>query len=305
MLDRLATASVTAPPKIDLFGCPSSKLGKNQELHGSGIRFFRKSSDDPELGRIATEADDRGFLVGVSRAAGHRRRIFHPFHATEHEFEDGSIYIRNLADRYRADLSGAFDFVLLEVSRAFLVELAQEHGWRGGIDLVCRAGTIDPMLSHLVAVAEPLLENIGRASPLFVDQLGTTIAIHLIEHYAATDQIADAPRQVQLSRAQLATACDMLARDVDEDLSIAAVARACGLSRGYFIRGFKEATGKTPHQWVLSQRVEQARGMLIGSEMSLADIALACGFADQSHFTRVFSRLTGLPPGSWRRATRS
>jgi AraC family transcriptional regulator len=305
MLDRLGTTSIDAHPKTDLFGCPSSKLGKNQELQGSGIRFFRKSSDDPQLGRIATEADDRGFLVGVSRAAGHRRRIFHTSHATEHEFEQGSIYVRNLSDSYRADLRGAFDFILLEVSRSFLVELAREHGWRGGIDLVCRAGTIDPMLSHLVAAAEPLLENSGKASSLFIDQLGTTIGIYLIEHYAAADQMADAPRQTQLSRTQLATAYDMLMGHVGEDLSIAAVARACGLSRGYFIRGFKEATGQTPHQWVLSQRVEQARGMLIGSRMSLADIALACGFADQSHFTRVFSRVTGLPPGSWRRATRS
>ncbi len=305
MLDRLGAASGTAPPNTDLFGCPSSKLGKNQELQGSGVRFFRKSSDDPDLGRVATEADDRGFLIGVSRAAGHRRRIFHPFHATEHQFEHGSIYIRNLADRYRADLNGAFDFVLLEMSRAFLVELAKEHGWRGGIGLVCRAGTIDPVLSHLVAAAEPLLEDNGKASPLFVEQLGTTIGIHLIENYAAADHVADAPRQAQLSRTQLVIACEMLTGHVGDDLSIAAVARACGLSRGYFIRGFKEATGKTPHQWVLSQRVEQARGMLISSDMSLADIALACGFADQSHFTRVFSRVTGLPPGSWRRATRS
>jgi len=305
MLDR-PVASLTKPkPKTDIFGCPASKLGKDQELQGSGIRFFRKGSDDPQLGRVATEADDRGFLIGVSRNAGHRRRIFHPSHATEHEFEHGSIYIRNLADDYRADLRGAFDFLLLEVSRTFLIELAQEHGWRGGVDLACRAGTIDPMLSHLVAAVEPLLERSGTSSRLFLDQLGTTIGIHLIEHYAAAGCLSETSRPALLSRSQIAAACEMLTGGLNGDPSIADVARACGLSRGYFIRGFKDATGKTPHQWVLSQRVEQARGMLAGSNMSLADIALACGFADQSHFTRVFSRATGLPPGSWRRATRS
>jgi transcriptional regulator GlxA family with amidase domain len=45
--------------------------------------------------------------------------------------------------------------------------------------------------------------------------------------------------------------------------------------------------------------------LLLGSQMSLADIALACGFADQSHFTRIFARSTGAPPGSWRRSVRS
>lgn len=304
MLDRPLASLATAKATTDLFGCPASKLGKDQELQGSGIKFFRKGSDDPELGRIATEADDRGFLVGVSRNAGHRRRIFHSSHATEHEFEHGSIYIRNLANAYRADLRGAFDFLLLEVSRSFLTELAREHGWRGGVDLVCRAGTIDPMLSHLVATVEPLLEKSGKASSLFVDQLGSTIGIHLIEHYGAAAGPPNLPRQVSLSRSQLAAACEMLVGDAGSDLSIAAIARRCGLSRGYFIRGFKEATGKTPHQWALSRRVEQARGMLTGSDMSLADIALACGFADQSHFTRVFSRVTGLPPGGWRRTSR-
>jgi AraC-like DNA-binding protein len=63
--------------------------------------------------------------------------------------------------------------------------------------------------------------------------------------------------------------------------------QTCGPSRGYFIRGFKKTTGKAPHQWILSQRVERARGLLMKTDMSLADVALACGFADQSHFTRV------------------
>jgi AraC-like DNA-binding protein len=78
--------------------------------------------------------------------------------------------------------------------------------------------------------------------------------------------------------------------------------QTCGPSRGYFIRGFKKTTGKAPHQWILSQRVECARGLLMKTDMSLADVALACGFADQGHFTRVFFGATGLPPGAWRRA---
>ncbi len=300
MLDRIAQAG----SKTDLFGCPAAKLGKDQELKASGITFFRKGSDDPKLGRIATEADDRGFLVGVSRIAGHRRRIFHPSHATEHAFEHGSVYIRNLADRYRADLRGAFDFFLLEVSRTFLVELAQEHGWRGGVDLACQAGIVDPTLSHLAAAVEQLLDGHGKMNPLFVDQLGITIGIHLIQNYASSRSGALTARQIQLSATQIETARSMLGGSAGAH-SIAEVARACGVSRGYFIQGFKEATGQTPHRWVMSQRTEQARDMMLKTRSSLADIALACGFADQSHFTRVFSRATGMSPGSWRRISRS
>src|SRR4051812_10703695 len=116
MLKRLDAPLEPKPPKLDVFGCPAGKLGKDQELRGSGIKFFRKGSDDPHLGQIETPAEDRGFLIGVSQGRGHRRRIFHESHATNHDFEEGSIYIRNLGEAYRADMHGAFDFLLMEVS---------------------------------------------------------------------------------------------------------------------------------------------------------------------------------------------
>ena len=76
---------------------------------------------------------------------------------------------------------------------------------------------------------------------------------------------------------------------------------ACGLSRSYFIEAFRETTGQTPYQWVQAQRLARAQALLVQPGLSLAAIALACGFADQSHFTRVFTRHMGMPPGTWRR----
>ncbi len=66
-------------------------------------------------------------------------------------------------------------------------------------------------------------------------------------------------------------------------------------SRSYFIRAFRETTQRTPHQWLLERRVDQARELLKRSDRSLSDIAMACGFSDQSHFTRTFSQLVGTP----------
>ena len=80
------------------------------------------------------------------------------------------------------------------------------------------------------------------------------------------------------------------------------VASACNLSRGTFLRSFRETTGKTPHQWLTQQRVEKARALLLDSTMPLSEVASACGFSDQSHFTRVFSVATGATPGVWRRS---
>ncbi|MNE90880.1 transcriptional activator FtrA [compost metagenome] len=69
------------------------------------------------------------------------------------------------------------------------------------------------------------------------------------------------------------------------------------------MRAFKETFGKTPYRWLIEYRIAQASDMLIAGT-PIAEIALACGFADQSHFTRVFSEIVGEAPGMWRRRYR-
>lgn|GEM_PF-1323167 len=90
---------------------------------------------------------------------------------------------------------------------------------------------------------------------------------------------------------------------LDQSFPVAAVAEACGLSVNHFSRAFRRSLGKPPHRWLLDQRIEKARELLRDESLPLADIALACGFAEQSHFTRVFARIAGMPPGAWRRTT--
>ena len=62
--------------------------------------------------------------------------------------------------------------------------------------------------------------------------------------------------------------------------------------------------GLPPHRYLLKQRIKTARALLLDSKQSLLDIALACGFADQSHFTRVFTAAIGVSPGALRRASK-
>jgi AraC-like DNA-binding protein len=59
-----------------------------------------------------------------------------------------------------------------------------------------------------------------------------------------------------------------------------------------------------PHQWLLRQRIEKAKDLLAQGTQPLSTMASACGFADQSHFTRVFTRVVGLTPAEWRRMRR-
>jgi AraC-like DNA-binding protein len=79
-------------------------------------------------------------------------------------------------------------------------------------------------------------------------------------------------------------------------------AAACvNLSAGYFSRAFKASKGVPYSEYVTAKRVTLAKQLLLTTHDPIAEIALACGFSDQSHLTRLFRATVGVPPGTWRR----
>ena len=83
-------------------------------------------------------------------------------------------------------------------------------------------------------------------------------------------------------------------------ISLADLAGVAGLSRSYLAAQFRAATGCRPHEYVLEQRVEQAKAMLAESGTPIIEVALAVGFQTQAHFSTVFKRLAGMTPARWR-----
>lgn len=81
-----------------------------------------------------------------------------------------------------------------------------------------------------------------------------------------------------------------------KNLSLHDLARLLNLSSYYFARQFKRATGLSPHQYVTQTRIEHAKRVLLRGDMTVAEVAQAVGFTDQSQFARVFKQLVGLTP---------
>jgi len=94
---------------------------------------------------------------------------------------------------------------------------------------------------------------------------------------------------------------EMLMASLDASVSVNDLAMHCGLSVAHFARAFRQSTGVAPHRWLMDRRVERAKELLQVSKSSLSEIALVCGFADQSHFTRAFRQSVGITPGGWKR----
>ena len=74
-----------------------------------------------------------------------------------------------------------------------------------------------------------------------------------------------------------------------------------GLSQYHFIRAFKSTVGLPPYQYVLSERVRRAKGLLSKPDLSLGDVAIAVGFSDASQLNRVFRKFVGVTPTAYRR----
>jgi AraC family transcriptional regulator len=86
-------------------------------------------------------------------------------------------------------------------------------------------------------------------------------------------------------------------------LAIREMADLVALSKSHFARAFKQTLGSSPMAYVAVRRVERAKLMMASTGQRLTEIALACGFADQSHLNRYFRRIVGVSPGLWRRVS--
>lgn len=266
----------------------------------AGTRIARVRSGDAILGigPPIPVADAVGVIVQLQDFAAHRlwrgdRLVFQGGHAA------GDVAITHLGDEWRCAHDAPFDNVRFVLPVPELNELAREIGQAPVERLRAPEDDRDPVL---VGLAQALVAALGpahAASPLFVEQLLLAFQTHLLQTYGGG--ATPAPRPGTLSPAQVRRAQACLSSHPLQRLSIAEVARACDLSRSHFSRAFKATTGQTPHQWVLQYRLAQVVSLL-RTDRPIAEIAIGCGFADQSHLTRAFRRWMGISPAAWRRS---
>jgi AraC family transcriptional regulator len=161
-------------------------------------------------------------------------------------------------------------------------------------------GVKDEVVEELTRLLLPAFDRPDQLSRLFADHISLALGSHIAQTYGGMRSVV-APRRGGLAAWQERRAKEFLSTNLRGDVTTADVARECSLSAGHFARAFRHSTGLSPHQWLLWRRIDEAHGLLRDGRLSLAEIARACGFADQSHFTKAYTRLRGISPGAWRR----
>jgi AraC-like DNA-binding protein len=189
------------------------------------------------------------------------------------------------------------------VPRLAFEELADDHGAPRVNALAAPQGTIDAVAHHLGRALLPSLDDPHTAPRRFFDHVAFALHVRLATRYGRLEQ-EPRRRAGALTAWQERVAKAALVADLGEAPSLAPAAAACGLPLGRFARAFRETAGMPPYRWLRGFRVERAQELLLSSTLALAQIAYECGFADQSHFTRVFTQVVGVTPGAWRRARR-
>jgi len=143
------------------------------------------------------------------------------------------------------------------------------------------------------------LKHGGPAGRLYVESLTNVLAVHLLRNYSAA-QPCVAPYKGGLSDRQLLQVTDYINAHLAEDIKLTDLAQLVGISQFHFSRLFKQSIGVPPHQYVLQQRLEQAKQLLKETELPVMEIALLCGFSSHSHLGKWFRQHTGMTPKVYR-----
>lgn len=217
--------------------------------------------------------------------------------------EAGSTCIVDLRRHPIAYISDPLHVLCFYLPKASLMDINDEQGsaasgYLGTTFGECRRDTV---IYGIAQALLPLFERrLANTQPL-VDHLLLALRAHVVMAYGGKGNNPFIMRGA-LAPWQQRTVRQMIQDRVVEGVPISDLAEACGMSSGALVRGFKKSTGVSPHQWLLLRRIDHATELMADADLSLAEIAAASGFADQSHFNRIFAQKMGVSPGAWRRS---
>jgi AraC family transcriptional regulator len=193
---------------------------------------------------------------------------------------------------------GQYDTLHFYIRDELIREIRDETFALGpAIALPPLVGVMDEMLRALANEIRKMLLAPFPGDTLYAETLSRAAAGHLLRNYASERHVSVKPVR-GLTSEQCNRAIEYIEECLGDNLSVARIAKAAGVSASRLNNEFKRRTKLAPHQYVLNARVRRANTLLTTTDMSLAEIAFQCGFSNQQHMTRMVRRLTGRTPAT-------
>jgi AraC family transcriptional regulator len=192
---------------------------------------------------------------------------------------------------------GAFaNGLFLSLNPVFVSRVAEELKLDPDrIELIEQRRSTDTTLSHIAMALRAGVRSGAALDRMYGEALSTALAVHLLREYGAAGS-QPKRRYSGLPRATLVRAVEYIQDQLETDLTVSGIAQAVYMSPYHFARLFKASTGQSPYQYVVEARVRKAKDLLTTGKFTISEAAYHVGFADQSHLTRNFKRVFGLPP---------
>jgi AraC family transcriptional regulator len=191
------------------------------------------------------------------------------------------------------------EFSVIAICPTWLNQITQEL-MQHETELIPQFSIDDPVIQQLAIALKTEIQTGCMSGRLYGESLGTAIAARLVQNYAVSKPSLQFKTN-GLSQSQLERVIDYMNANLSQDLSILDLATLTSMSESYFSRSFKQSVGIAPYQYLMQQRVERAKQLLKQQVISISDIALHCGFANQTHLTKVFRHLTGVTPKTYQK----
>lgn len=150
-------------------------------------------------------------------------------------------------------------------------------------------------LARLVVDAERAIEADVDAARILLQQAAALLG-------AQIERLAQEEPRARLAPWQVKRAMRFIDENAGRRFQVREIATAVRLSPSYFSHALKESFGRAAKTYIIERRLQRAKHLMIETPATLAQIAQACGFADQAHFSRTFSAWVGEAPSRWRQS---
>jgi AraC family transcriptional regulator len=188
----------------------------------------------------------------------------------------------------------------LIINPQYVADVAQDELAADRIEFVTRHSVVDSVIADLATAFRAELTADAPNGVIYAEALTVGLVLHLLANYGVAKPKAPSPRG-KLNAFQLRAVLECIESQLADDVSLLTLAHRAHISPFHFARLFRATVGVPPHRFVLRLRLERAVRFMKAGKMTLAQIAVECGFHDQPHFTRAFQRVFRMTPAMYLR----